>query len=145
MRIWIVEDNSADVYLVREALRSAGLDFEAEIALNGDQLIALLEALRANLTPAPDAVILDLHLTKFEGSEIVRLIRSDPGLAKLGLEKLPIVVLTSSHNPADRAQAFAAGATAYFHKSLNLDDFLRTGRDIADLLENRSANGAAAP
>jgi len=137
MRIWIVEDNNADIYLLREALHSAGLNFAAETALNGDHLMALLEAMQAGSIPAPEAVILDLHLVKFNGGEIIELVRSAPGLAKL-----PIVVLTSSHNPADRAHAFECGATAYFHKSLDLDDFLKTGRDIVHLLQHTAAAGA---
>jgi len=140
MRIWIVEDNNADIYLIREALRSAGLKFEAEVALNGDQLMALLEAMRGDVTPPPDAVILDLHLVKFTGTEIIELVRAAPGLARV-----PIVVITSSHNPADRADAFKAGASAYFHKALDLDDFLRTGREIADLLQPSTASGPDLP
>jgi CheY-like chemotaxis protein len=143
MRIWIVEDNNADVYLLREALRSAGLDFAAETAMNGDQLVALLDAMKAGSIPPPDAVIVDFHMVKFNGIEIIGLIRSDAGLIKLGLAKLPIVVLTSSHNPADRARALEAGATAYFHKSLDLDDFLETGRAIVRLIQRPSAAGAA--
>jgi len=138
MRIWIVEDNNADIYLLHEALRSAGLDFTAETALNGDCLVGLLDALKGNSIPPPDAVIMDLHLIKFKGTEIIEIIRSAPGMAKL-----PIVVLTSSHNPADRASAFESGATAYFHKSLDLDQFLETGQEIANLLRRPSAAGAA--
>jgi len=138
MRIWIVEDNSADIYLLREALQSAGLNFTTDIASNGDQVVALLAAAKQNSTPPPDAVILDFHLVKFKGTEIIELVRAAPGLAKI-----PVLVLTSSHNPVDRAAAFAAGATAYFHKSLDLDDFMQMGREMAALLQSAPAASAA--
>jgi len=45
-----------------------------------------------------------------------------------------VIVLTSSDNPADRAESIRLGATRFVRKAENVDDFLDIGREIKMLL-----------
>ncbi len=134
MRILIAEDCEADLYLIREALKSAGLQFEAEVASSGEKALAVIDRAATEPHDRPDAMILDLNLTTHGGIEILRRVRAVPELAQM-----PIAILTSSESPVDRERARKLGANAYLHKSMDLEVFMQTGREIARLFTTREA------
>jgi len=45
-----------------------------------------------------------------------------------------VIVLTSSNNPADRAESLKLGATRFLRKAENVTDFLDIGREIKRML-----------
>lgn len=130
MRILIAEDNEADLFLLREALDAAGLKFQAQIASNGERVLAAVDQMAEEAAPKVDAMILDLNLTTHGGIEILKHVRAIPQLAQI-----PIVVLTSSASPVDRERAERLGANAFFQKSMDLDTFMQLGQQIATLLK----------
>jgi DNA-binding response OmpR family regulator len=69
----IIEDDQDLSIIFSEALQAAG--FETEIVRAGD---VALERLAAT---TPSVVVLDLHLPRVAGTEILRHIRADPRLA----------------------------------------------------------------
>jgi DNA-binding response OmpR family regulator len=86
--------------------------------------------------PAIDLVILDLNLPKSDGGDVLRSIRENSRLAGV-----PVVVLTSSDSPRDRAAAERLGANSYITKPTDLDEFLALG---SRLLSHAPAAGATA-
>ncbi len=65
VRIFIVEDNDPDVFLVREALRSHGISPEIQHCRDGEEAIRALSQIgQAGL---PDVIIVDLNLPKLSG------------------------------------------------------------------------------
>ena len=117
MRILLAEDNPADVYLIEEALRENGVEFEMIVAEDGEQALTML----ADPARQLDVVLLDLNMPKRGGSEV---------LQKLQGSHLPVIVLTSSDSPADKMQALRLGATHYIRKPTGLDEFLAIGATI---------------
>jgi DNA-binding response OmpR family regulator len=78
-------------------------------------------------------LILDLNLPKKDGFEVLRWLRSS------GRYKgVPVIVVTSSNAPADRAEAERLGA-AYFRKPSAYDEFLKVGPILRRLLEIKEA------
>ncbi len=69
----VIEDDADLSLIFSQALQAAG--FEAEIICAGDEALARLEA------TTPDIVVLDLHLPRVAGTDILRRIRADPRLA----------------------------------------------------------------
>ena len=64
-RIFIVEDNDPDVFLVGEALRSHGISAEIQHCRDGEEAIQALSQIgQARL---PDVIIIDLNLPKVYG------------------------------------------------------------------------------
>lgn len=126
--VMIVEDNHTDVYLVKEALRKAKMNFTALVFGDGESAIRYI---RGEAEPQqrlmPDLAILDLNVPKRDGSEVLGQIRSHPELRHMA-----VVVLSSS--PKHIMQNRAAEADCYITKPNELDEFLNIGEQIRDCL-----------
>jgi len=125
--ILLAEDNPADVYLIREALKEHGVDCAIETASDGREVLTLIDSAGPNWHP--DLIILDLNLPRHDGIELLRKLRSTEELSRV-----PVVVLTSSDSPRDRATATELGATRYLSKPSNLENFLELGAVFKELL-----------
>ena len=125
--ITIVEDNPADVLLVRKALQERGIAFELTCFDDGEEA---LKSLSRQERDEPDIILLDLNLPKTEGVEVLRRIRSIPKLVNV-----PIAILSSSVSPTDMHRIKLLGVARYISKPTALDDFLReVGRAVEEML-----------
>lgn len=129
-RIFLAEDNPADVFLVQEALNRWSIKFDLIMVPDGERALQYLDALDKDPSqPFPALAILDLNLPRASGEQVLRRIRQSPRFGSM-----PVIVLTSSEAPRDRASASALGASIYFPKSNDLDEFLVLGGVIQKLL-----------
>jgi two-component system, chemotaxis family, response regulator Rcp1 len=136
--ILLAEDNPADVYLIREALREHGVEYTMRVASDGKEVMRIISSPQADLDARPlGLIILDLNLPRYDGLEILQHIRETAELAHI-----PVVVLTSSDSPRDRLIADQLGATCYLRKPSGLDQFLSLGATFKELL--RQADGSSA-
>ena len=124
MRILLVDDNQADVLLMREALRQAEIHHPVDVAGDGEQALARLRDTEA---PAPDLMLLDLNLPRVDGREVLAQVKSDPEL-----RSLPVIVLSTSSAPPDIEFAYAKGANAYVRKPLGMDRLVEAAKSIRD-------------
>ena len=120
LHILLVEDNGADVLLVREAVRHSSVKADVMIAYDGEQALRLLNEFHFQ----PDFIILDLNIPKFNGLQILERYRAREGP--------PVVVLTSSINPHERDRAFELGVKEYLTKSIDMDEYMRTVQDAIE-------------
>jgi CheY-like chemotaxis protein len=126
-QIVLIEDNPADVELVKLAVQEAGVKGEITLFPNGrDALKALAEP---TLSLQPDVILLDLNTPRTDGFEVHLKLRQLPRLSQV-----PIAILTSSRARADKHRAALQGAR-YVEKPSQLQDFLTTvGELIKELL-----------
>lgn len=115
--ILLVEDNEDDVFLMKRALKAAGVLNRVIVVTDGDQATRYLAgedefADRGNW-PKPAVVFLDLKLPLRSGHEVLGWIRG-----RKELESLVVVVLTSSDEPSDLRRAYSLGANSYLVKPL---------------------------
>jgi two-component system, chemotaxis family, response regulator Rcp1 len=135
MEILLAEDNPADVYLIREALREHGVEATVRVASDGREVLDLICPERGNgEVPRLDLIILDLNLPRHDGIEILEQLRSSAKLATV-----PVVVLTSSDSPRDQKVANQLGATCYLRKPSSLEHFLALGEVLKSLLDGTYA------
>ncbi len=128
--ILLAEDNPADVYLIREALREHGVDYTMRVASDGREVMRLLSSEHADLeAQSLGLIILDLNLPRHDGIEILEHLRETTAFAHV-----PVVVLTSSDSPRDRLIATQLGAACYLRKPSGLDQFLSLGATFKELL-----------
>jgi CheY-like chemotaxis protein len=106
-----VEDEENDVLFMRRAIDRAGLALDLRNACDGDKAVDYLAASPHEERPLPALVLLDLNLPARSGFEVLEWIRGRPEL-----RGLPVVVISSSGRPEDRARARALGADDYVVK-----------------------------
>jgi len=115
--ILLVEDNEDDVFLMKRALKSAGVVNPMNVVTDGEQAVHYLAGEGAfsdrAANPLPAVVFLDLKLPFRSGHEVLAWIR-----AQKALESLVVVVLTSSDEPSDLRRAYSLGANSYLVKPL---------------------------
>ena len=128
--VLLVEDNPADVELVEEALAEAALDCVLLVVRDGLQAIKLVERLNADASQrCPDVVLLDLNLPNVTGEAVLSHLRSS---ARWRAAK--VLIISSSNAAADRERTMKLGASDYFHKPSNLEQFMKLGPRVRALL-----------
>jgi CheY-like chemotaxis protein len=132
--ILLAEDNPADVTLVREALGQQKIACNLHVIGDGLETLDFL-----NHAPRLDLVLLDLHLPKCDGPEILRRLRAVPRNSKV-----PVIVMTSAAAPDEYKLLDDFAVTSYFVKPSDLDAFLKLGKICHDILEKHPADGRGA-
>jgi chemotaxis family two-component system response regulator Rcp1 len=119
--ILIVEDNPADVRLMREALRSVNPPVSISVTTDGEEALQFLrrEGKFAD-APRPRLIFLDFNLPKYDSKELLQQIKADPDL-----RLIPIAVLTTSNADRDVRDAYQRFANCYLNKASDLDGFFR--------------------
>jgi two-component system, chemotaxis family, response regulator Rcp1 len=129
-KILLIEDNPADVFLIKEAMRAHGIDFDLQWLSDGEEALGHVNGFGA-ASHLPELILLDLNLPKVDGKELLKRIRHNRHLADT-----PVVILTSSDSPHDRNETARLGASCYIRKPPTLDEFLGVGGTIKKLLED---------
>jgi CheY-like chemotaxis protein len=139
IRILIAEDNAADAYLLRKALCREFSNCDLQFLSDGDEAFRFLSRLDPyRNAPRPDIIVLDLNLPKRDGLELLQLIRNTEDL-----RDLPVAVLSSA--PEDLARPSLENADRYIKKPMNLEAFMRIGREVMDCYRNCRGPGSAQP
>jgi two-component system cell cycle response regulator DivK len=136
-KILIVEDNALNIKLFCDLLAAHGHEPEAVT----DSRFALDAARQFS----PDLVITDIQLPHISGLELIRMMRSDEGLAAV-----PIMAVTAYSAQGDEERIRAAGAQAYVSKPISVvrfaetvDQLLKSGGDSAgDAAEEKADPGS---
>ena len=134
VEILLVEDSSADVELTLRALSQHNLANHVQVARDGAEAIEFLQGSNRS----PKVVLLDLKLPKVSGLDVLRRIKDDERT-----KRIPVVVLTSSREEPDIAEAYRLGANSYIVKPVDFEDFVRAVSDagLYWLLLNQPSNG----
>ncbi len=129
-RILLIEDAEPDVFLVREALRQAGISSDLTVLDDGEKAVDFIDRLDQDPdSPCPNVVLLDLNLPKRSGDQILERMRRSRRCGEV-----PVIIVTSSDSPKDRAQTAELGATLYFRKPSRLDEFMALGALVRGVL-----------
>jgi two-component system, chemotaxis family, response regulator Rcp1 len=128
-RVLLVEDNPADVGLVREALSEHGVDCVLSVITDGESAIDFMEEVDDGRLDCPDLIILDLNLPKRPGRDVLQFIRTS-----IRCSQVPVLVLSSSGAQKDKDEAAELGASRYIQKPIRLDDFINLGKLFKDML-----------
>jgi CheY-like chemotaxis protein len=128
--ILLAEDNSADVELVREALEDRAIGFELQVVEDGERAIDFIERIdRDSALHCPKLFLLDLHLPKRDGAEVLRYLRASERCGQT-----PVLILTSSDSPQDRETAARNAALHYFRKPSTLEQYLQLGDVVKNII-----------
>jgi|SRR5580704_12091119 chemotaxis family two-component system response regulator Rcp1 len=136
--IVLVEDAEPDVFLVREALESGGVNFTLRVFGDGEKAVDFIDELdRETGALCPHLLLLDLNLPKKSGAQVLEHLKQSQRW-----RNVPVVVLTSSDSPRDKEQTAQLGATRYFRKPSRLAEFMKLGELVHDLLVQGRSNAS---
>ncbi|MBL8080875.1 MAG: PAS domain-containing protein [Anaerolineales bacterium] len=119
IKIFIAEDNEANIMVVRDYLEHFG--YQVFVARNGREVLANVQEV------SPHLILMDIQMPELDGFEATRTLRSMPGFATV-----PIVALTAFAMPGDRERCLEAGMNEYMSKPVNLRLLLKLVRDLVE-------------
>ncbi len=117
--ILLAEDNDSDIELTQLSIQQSGLDVDVHVVRDGEQCIAFLrrQAPYAD-APAPQLILLDLHMPRMSGMEVLDEINACPELWIY-----PVVVLTTSDDKTDIGEAYRRRCCGYIVKPIGFAAF----------------------
>jgi CheY-like chemotaxis protein len=129
-RILLVEDNEADVLLVKDALQEHSIPHELHVASDGEEALRAIDRIGTDSgIPKLDLMLLDLNLPKCDGGEVLERCRRNPRCSDT-----PVVVISSSDAPQDYERMNVLRISRYFKKPNDLDAFMKLGAVVKELL-----------
>jgi CheY-like chemotaxis protein len=93
--ILLVDDDPDDLMLIKEAINSVDGKFDYQEATDGRHALNFLRALDS-VDKHPCLIVLDINMPVLGGRDLLAIIKNDQGL-----KHIPVVVFTTSSNPAD--------------------------------------------
>ncbi|WP_181870763.1 response regulator [Vreelandella rituensis] len=132
MSILLLEDDPADEYLVRMAMKQASPDTRISTAVDGREGLALLRREDGfdkvfDMLSGPDLILLDINMPGMDGHTFLAELKQDPLLCAL-----PVVILTTSSDQRDISQAYVSGAAGYIVKPLSIEALIEALRCLCD-------------
>jgi|SRR6185369_10890642 CheY-like chemotaxis protein len=118
IRLLVVEDNPAYLYLVQKAFsrRMQPIQWELTTAEDGEQALRLLIEEEVDNAPLPHLILLDWNLPKVSGCEVLQRMKEHEKL-----RKIPILVFSSSSLDEDIHNAYSNHANGYITKPDSTD------------------------
>jgi chemotaxis family two-component system response regulator Rcp1 len=128
VEILLVEDSPGDIRLLQEAFKEFEFAHRMSVVRDGEQAMAFLrrEGLYADC-PRPALILLDLHLPRKNGREVLAEIKGRPHL-----RQIPVVILSTSTNAEDIRGAYDLHANCYVPKPADLGKLVALGRMIQE-------------
>ena len=130
--VFVVEDNPADVALIRVVLSGLPSPPRMLVAKDGEQALKMLQSPDFH----PQLIILDLNMPRVDGQTLLK---------KYHPQNVPIVVFSSTENKVEVQRALALGAREYVQKPIGFDRYADAVRGIVNRWIACSAGTAPEP
>jgi CheY-like chemotaxis protein len=126
IEILLVEDDHGDAKRTIDALKSGRLRNRITHVEDGVEAMAYLrrEGEYEN-APRPDLILLDLHMPRMNGQEVLAEVKEDPEL-----RRIPVVMMTASQQEKDILMAYDLHVNCYVTKPVDLDQFIGAVKSI---------------
>ena len=125
----LVEDNENDILLTQRALTKSNIKNEIIVARDGAEAIDYLFGNGANSCLdgklCPVLILLDIHLPKIDGLEVLKRIRDDKRT-----RLCRVVILTSSKEETDLIRSYQLGVDSFIPKPV---DFLQFAEAVSQI------------
>jgi signal transduction histidine kinase/DNA-binding response OmpR family regulator len=129
-RLLVVEDSATEARMLQVTLEAAG--FTVAVAADAEQALA-------HLRSGPfDLVLTDIVMPGLSGYELCRAIKADPST-----RRIPVILLTTLHDPSEVIQGLEHGADNYMMKPYEPDDLVRRIRTFLSRTVQDATRAAA--
>ncbi len=123
----VVEDNGADLFLLKDALVKIGLSFDIYSFSDGETARRYIQQGEG---AGPDLFLLDLNLPFIGGLELLQLLSRQPRFAGV-----PVLVWSSAQSSQDLDAIAKYPAAKFIPKPMDLSGFLQIGQKIQEMLQ----------
>jgi CheY-like chemotaxis protein len=122
----LVEDDDDHAELVLRNLRKQHDAIDVDRVPDGVEALSYLrhEGDYAQ-KPKPDVILLDLNMPRMSGHEVLLHVKQDPVL-----QKIPVVIFTTSDNVIDRSRAYEHHVNSYLVKPVDFNEFQATAQEL---------------
>ena len=128
VEILLVEDNSGDIRLTKEALKESKLANNLYTVQDGIEAMDYLNKTEKYQDAVrPDLILLDLNLPKKNGREVLSEIKGNSDF-----KQIPVVILTSSKAYQDILSTYQNHANCYITKPVNMDQFIEIVKSVGN-------------
>ena len=130
--VLVVDDSPTTAAMLRMILERSG--YTVRLAHSGREALAAVDAEK------PDLVLCDIEMPDMDGLQVLEVMRADPAT-----ERIPVIMVTSKAEVADKIRGLDTGATDYVTKPFKMEELkarIRTHlrmKAMADELLERNA------
>ena len=126
--ILIAEDDAGHAGLIKMNLARAGIVNEMLFFKDGQEILDFLYKAGDGPHRQPGAscvLLLDIHMPKIDGVEVLRQVKSDPDL-----RRLPVIMFTTTDDPREVERCHSLGCSSYIAKPVAYDDFVNAVQQL---------------
>jgi CheY-like chemotaxis protein len=129
VNILLVEDNEDHIELTLRALKNNNIINEIHVVKNGQEALDFVyhqgEYEDTEKYPRPGLILLDIHLPKVNGLEVLEALKKDHDV-----KSIPIIILTTSSRDEEIAKSYAGGANSYVTKPVDFGEFMKKIKEM---------------
>ena len=122
-KILLVDDDLDDQLFFVDAINEIEPNLNCSIANNGLEAMDYLK----KIPPPPSLIFLDLNMPLMNGFECLAQLKKT-----IGYKEIPVIIFTTSNNPADKALTISMGATMFYTKP---PDFIAYKNKLRSILQ----------
>jgi CheY-like chemotaxis protein len=137
VHILIADDDLGHTSLIRRNLRRSGIANPIIHFKDGQEVLDFLfkGQAPADVPPGETKVnscllLLDIHMPKVDGQEVLRRLKMDPEL-----KKIPVIILSTTDDPLDIGQCYYSGCSSYITKPIKYEKFVEAIQKLALFLK----------
>ena len=135
LHILLAEVNLGDILLIKHALEQHHVQHELHVVKDGAEALDFVTRIgQPGNPPCPDLILLDMNLPKVDGPQILSEFRKHSECVQT-----PVIIVSSSDMPKDRARMAEFGIACYFRKPSDLDAFMKLGAVVRQVMEGEAA------
>lgn len=127
--ILLVEDNKHDVRFVQRAWQINRITNPLFVVPHGQACLDYLrnqgEYSNVQQFPRPGIILMDIRMPVMDGIECLHIIKLDPDL-----KSIPVIMLTTSKEDADRVQSYQLGCNTFVQKPVDFERLAEAVRAI---------------
>lgn len=129
--ILMADDDADDRMLTRDALEESRVLNDLRFVEDGEELMEYLtrkgKYAKAEDSPRPGLILLDLNMPKKDGREALKEIKADPNL-----RRIPVVIMTTSKAEEDIFRSYDFGASSFITKPVTFDRLVELMRTLGE-------------
>ncbi len=131
--ILLVEDDAADLKLIKSMIEKQGIACDLCVARSAEEALDVLRSGKGSNggVTRPDLIILDLNMPGMGGREFLKHVKADEGL-----KQIPVVILTCSTSERDILDSYQLQAAGFITKPAGLVELERVIGEIVEYWSN---------